>query len=191
MFLILVLPSRWAAYPGTNIPGGIFQRVVPNGNFCLQLCAASATCQAFDFNANNGGCWFHTAAQKCNALNSAPAVYHAKKLEVCRKSKLVIQCRHMSVMASQITRLVNSLYRLTSKWKLSITVQFWEESTSDHCIPLKKWQHRGKSVHADVITMYTAPCRHNITDNFNSPCFKTSKWHSKLLPQNEFQKNTI
>ena len=87
MFLVSVLPSGWAAYPGTNIPNGVFQGpLVMDGDACLRACASLAICFGFDFNANNGGCWLHNAARKCNTLNSAPVVYHAIKLPICSKS---------------------------------------------------------------------------------------------------------
>jgi len=82
-----VLPSGWAVYPGFNIVNGGFNSVQTSGDACLNACAALATCTAFDYNANNGGCWFHPntspVTNKCDTLSSAPAVYHAKKVPIC------------------------------------------------------------------------------------------------------------
>jgi hypothetical protein len=74
-----VLPISGAAYAGMNIPNSAFQQIFDNCDACRLACQNSAACRGFDYNVNNGGCWFQSTADYCNELGSAPAVYHAIK----------------------------------------------------------------------------------------------------------------
>ncbi len=87
MIYIVAVPANYAAYAGSNIPASTFQNVFISCDACQELCDASATCRGFDYNVNNGGCWFQNSeAIKCDAPGSAPSVYHATKLPpLCSK----------------------------------------------------------------------------------------------------------